>query len=92
MVHEQVLQTFSQQVHQHDVVLALRCHCMNLSHKKNYFWDACDRSGGIEVLVGFGFEIELGEFSGGLFEFSGEFFVFVGAIFCEVDFTKGAGA
>ena len=66
---------------------------MNLSNeKKNYLGYASDRSRGVEVLVGFGFEVELGEFGGGLFEFSGESFVFIGAIFCEIDFTKGASA
>lgn len=56
------------------------------------FGDANDVHGGVEVLVHFGFEVELGEFGVGFFEFGSILFGRIVLIFGEVDLTEGAGA
>jgi hypothetical protein len=53
-----------------------------------YFGDAGDIAGASEVLVDFGFEVELGELCRGLLQLCSVFLLFVRAIFCQVDFAE----
>lgn len=85
ILNKNILDTSPQQIHEHHIILAFSSKCLNLGNTNIVF-----RS--IEILIHFGFECKLWEFSHGLFKFGSILLIWIIFICCQINFPKGSSS
>lgn len=84
-INKNILNTGSQQIHQHDIILSLSRNSMD-------FRNADNPGRRVQVFVHLGFEVELGEFCVYLLQLCGVLFARVVLVLREVDLAECAGS